>query len=66
MPTPEELAAAADDALLLALRTGQSVTFEGRTWTSHDLEKLQAIRSSLSNAAGTVGGSRVASFSKGF
>ena len=63
-PTPEELAAAANVALLTALQAGQSVTFNGRAWTSHDLEKLMGVRATLAGAAG-ASKSRFAAFSKG-
>lgn len=51
MPTDEDLLAAARAALLTALQTGQSVTFGGRSYTSHDLGALREIIAQLSHSA---------------
>lgn len=64
MATDEEIAAAIDDAVIAALQRGQTVQFNGRTWTSHDLEKLLAARAAY-QASTSGSGSRVASYSKG-
>jgi hypothetical protein len=46
-PTNEELLAGARRSLATALDTGKSVTFNGRTYTSHDLADLREMIASL-------------------
>lgn len=64
MPTDDELLEDARTALQTALRTGKSVTFNGRTFQPHDLSALRDIIASLSGATGSTA-SRLAAFSKG-
>lgn len=68
-PTNEDLLAGARAAYALALQTGKSVTFNGRTYTSHDLPDLWTAVTSLENlvAGAGMGASRtrVAAYCKG-
>jgi len=68
-PTVEELLNAALTSFHTALQTGHSVTFNGRTYTAHELEDLwTTIRNlqALVNGGAGLGGvwSRVAAYCK--
>lgn len=67
-PTDEELLDGVNAAISATLRTGKSVTFNGRTYTANDLPDLWELRSSLeTRITGTTGTSttRVAAYCKG-
>lgn len=56
------------DAAIRQAMLGQSVSFADRAWSSQDLEKLRALRSSIAadvNAGDTHYATRVAAHSKG-
>jgi hypothetical protein len=66
-PTDAELAAAGRLAILQAMTTGKSVTFNGRTWTGQDLADLQAFVGAAESraAAGGLSSTRIAAYCKG-
>lgn len=65
-PTDAELLAAGRLAMQTALLTGQSVSFNGRTWQSHDLGDLAEFLNTLQIRAGSTSPiTRVAAYCKG-
>ena len=67
MPWTAEELAAARAALIASLSSGKSVTFGGRSYTSHDLEDLRALIAEMERESSTTGQSyRLAATSKGF
>lgn len=67
-PSDTELLDGVNAAIASALRTGKSVTFNGRTYTANELPDLWDLRSNLEKRIdGTLGTSRtrVAAYCKG-
>lgn len=63
--TADELAEA-KAALLQAVTSGKSVTFGGRSWTSHDLSELRLLIAEMERSASTSTQTyRLAAHSKG-
>lgn len=64
--TADDLAAG-KAALLTAMTTGKSVTFGGRSWTSHDLPELRALVAEMERQVNPTGSPnyRLAAHSKG-
>jgi hypothetical protein len=65
-PTNDDLLAAGRIAMQTALLTGQSVSFNGRTWSSHDLDDLAKFLNGLEiRLGGTSPITRVAAYCSG-
>jgi hypothetical protein len=68
-PSDSELLEGVNAAIGATLRTGKSVTFNGRTYTANELPDLWDLRTALEqrveNGAGGASRTRVAAYCKG-